>query len=152
MRFAPAALALFACGSGAKTGTAPGAKVVEWKADVKSTDPKVADFTVAWKHPRGKGVIELAAHVDFGDVNGRATPVGVTMKLTKNEPDAKVSLNKCMGPEDDLPAPAPMAVRCIMNVAGNSLKDVELVGVLIHGDGQLDRDKSMTGGDLYFRR
>ena len=74
------------------------------------------------------------------------------MKLSKNEPDAKVSLNKCMGPEEDLPAPAPMAVRCILDIKGNSLKDVELVGVIIHGDGQLDRDKSQTGGDTYFRR
>jgi len=57
-----------------------------------------------------------------------------------------------MGPEEDLPAPAPMAVRCILNVNGNTLKDVELVGVLIHGDGQLDRDKSQTAGDTYFRR
>ena len=60
--------------SGAKQGTQPGAAVVEWKAGVKSTDPKVADFTVAWKHPQGKGVIEFATHVEFGDVGGAARP------------------------------------------------------------------------------
>jgi hypothetical protein len=157
MRFAPVALALFACGTHTKDGTKVGVTVFDWKSDTKSTDPRTADFTVAWKHPKGLGVIEWSAHVEFGDVEiggvKRASPVGVKMKITKNEPDSKVSLsaNKCMGPDEDGPAPAPLAVRCIMDV-NTSMKDVELVGVLIHGDGQIDHDRATTAGDLYFRR
>lgn len=156
MRFAAVTAALFACGgTHTKEGSPVGAAVADWKAQAASTDARAADFTAAWKHPKGLGVLELGVHVDFGDIEisgvKRAAPVAVKMKVDKNEPDSKVSLFKCLGPEEQAAAPAPLVVRCTLSV-NTSLKDVEMVAILIHGDGQIDRDRATSAGELFFRK
>lgn len=156
MRCAAVAAVLFACGAAhTKDGSAVGATVVDWKAQASSSDPRAADFTAAWKHPKGLGVVELGVHVDFGDIEisgvKRAAPVAVQMKVGKNDPGSKIALFKCYGPEEDAVAPAPLMVRCTVSV-NTSLKDVEMVAILIHGDGQIDRDHATTAGELFFRK
>jgi hypothetical protein len=147
MRFAPVALVLFACGGAHEDkadATKVGAAVVDWKSGHTATEPRAADFTIAWKSAKS-GVLEMKAHVEFGDVDKRAAATSVRFEVAKNEPQAKLELDQCS--EDDPGAPNPFVVRCILKVDRS-----DYLGVSIRGDGQIEKDKHTSAGELFFRK
>jgi len=148
MRCVAVALVLFACGGEhddkPKHPTKLGDTVADWKSDRKTIEPRAADFTIAWRSIKGP-VIELGAHVEFGDVGLRPAPTAVKLLLTKNDPQAQLDYDRCT--EDD-PGSGPFVVWCTIKVNKS-----DYIAVSIRGDGEIEKDKHTTdGGELFFRK